>query len=388
MNILHLGKYYPPYHGGMEHYLKDLASEQVKQNHQVTVLVHNHNHGLLKSKSESETIDGVNVIRQASLRPVLFTPLMLGLVKTIKSLHQQQTIDVIHIHWPNPSACWLLFAQLDIPCLIQWHADMVTEGNSWVMKALHRLASPFEQALIKRCRTIQTSSPAYAEHSQALKPHRSKCHVVPLGIETKTFEPTEQDLKWADELWPEGQLRVFHLGRMTHYKNQKLLIALASQSKQHHTVMAGDGPLSQSLKAQAETLEVKNHVTFTGRLSASQVHALYRSCDVFCLPSDDRAESFGVVLLEAMYHDKILLVADTAGSGMAWLANQYNKGFVFKNNDIQDLMEQLHHIEENMATIKTLCSEFHYPIEKTAQAMSALYQQTIQSTKENEEDIT
>lgn len=382
MNILHLGKYYPPYHGGMEHYLKDLAAAQVKQNHQVTVLVHNHNHGLLKSKSEFETIDGVDVIRQASLRPVLFTPLMLGLIKTIKKRHREQAIDLIHIHWPNPSACWLLFSRLNIPFLIQWHADMVTEGNSWVMKFIHRLASPFEQSLIKKCRTIQISSPDYAKHSKALAPHTARCHVVPLGIDTQSFVTSESDGQWAESQWPQGQLRVFHLGRMTHYKNQSLLIKLADQYHHHYTVVAGDGPLLPDLKKQAHALGVNKAVTFTGRLTSSQVHALYQSCDVFCLPSDDRAESFGVVLLEAMYHDKVILVADTKGSGMAWLANHYNKGFVFKSNDIDHLKSKLDHIKNHLHAIQSHPKDFHCAIEKTAQDMEALYQQTIQTQKD------
>ena len=76
MKLLHLGKYYPPFHGGMESYLRDLAEAQVKQGHQVWVVVHNHLWGWLKSTTHHEVINGVQVIRLACSRPVLHTPLM------------------------------------------------------------------------------------------------------------------------------------------------------------------------------------------------------------------------------------------------------------------------------------------------------------------------
>ena len=107
MNILHFGKFYPPFNGGMEIYLRDLA-EQQSQKHTVTALVHNHNFKSIKSSSQEQTINQVHVIRQQTLKPILFTPIMLGANKAVSKLIDNNKVDVIHISWPNPSALFLL----------------------------------------------------------------------------------------------------------------------------------------------------------------------------------------------------------------------------------------------------------------------------------------
>lgn len=380
MKILHLGKYYPPFHGGMEHYLQDLAEAQVKQGHQVTVLVHNHQHGMVKAPTHIEHINGVQVIRQKSTRPVLFTPLMLGFNRTLKRLVHEQQIDLLHLHWPNPTLALLLFNKKikKIPWLIRWHADMVTESSSGILKFIYRLIRPIEQALINQSDCILISSPSYIPHSTALQKNRSKCQVLPLGISPLVKNPKTLPIKWANDQWPEDKLKVFNLGRLTYYKNQKLLIKAARKGV-HHTLIAGDGHLHSELQSQINHSQLTN-VQLMGSLGWQEVNALYQSCDVFCLPSDDRAESFGVVLLEAMWHNKIILVADTHGSGMTWLAQQYNKGFVFKSNDTQDLLAQLDHIQNHMDEIKQRPKDFKWPIEQTTLLLNNHYQSIKKET--------
>ncbi len=378
MNILHLGKYYPPYHGGMEHYLKDLAEAQAQMGHQVTVLTHNHQHGLLTSKSSEQNINQVKVIRQASTRPFLFTPLMLRMHRKIKQLHKKNAIDILHIHWPNPSALRLLIRPLNIPYYLQWHSDMVTEPSSFFLKLIYHFIAPIEQKLINRCVLIQTSSPNYQTRSLPLQKNKKKVKVIPLGIDPEAIANIRTDIAWAKSLWHQDQFRIFHLGRMTHYKNQKLLIELASKNKHNHIIIGGNGALLTSLQQQIKNSNTADNVTLTGALSWPQVHALYQTCDVFCLPSDNRAESFGVVLLEAMWHNKIILVSDTTGSGMSWLAQNYNKGFVFKNNDIEDLIQKLHDITTDKQNIQSQPKDFKYHINDTANAVLKLYHSITQ----------
>ena len=120
-------------------------------------------------------------------------------------------------------------------------------------------------------------------------------------------------------------------------------------------------------------------MTLTGAVSTTRAHQLFSECDVFCLASHDRAESFGVVLLEAMHHDKIILVADTPGSGMSFLAEHYNKGFTFRSNDVTDLVRQLQRIHADLDAIRARPGHFAFGIDVIATQIEQLYNKHIKT---------
>lgn len=382
MNILHFGKYYPPYHGGMEHYLRDLAEQQVRQGHQVTVLVHNHRHGYLKSNTQVEQQKGVKIIRQAALRPLLFTPLMLGLNKTIKQLSQQK-IDLIHIHTPNPSSFLLLLNRQakQLTWLLQWHSDMVTQHSSGLLKLAYYLLRPLEKKLLKQSQMVLVSSDNYRTHSPPLQSCSKQVKILPLGINPKQIITENLPENWTEQQWDGNQLRLFSLGRLTFYKNQQMLVKAVKKADQCQLIIAGNGQLENRLKQQIRQQQLSQRVKLLKQLNWRQINALYQSSDIFCLASHDRAESYGMVLLEAMVHDKIILVADTVGSGMSWLAENYNKGFTFKANDVDDFVKQINYISEHLSQIKQRPKDFQLNIEKTAQQLNDYYQQISRSTR-------
>ena len=374
MNILHIGKFYPPFHGGMEHYLCDLARQQAKQGHRVTVLVHNHQWRLLTAAHAAEHMDGVEVIRLRSFRPILFAPLMVGLNRQLRQLLKDQAPDVVHLHWPNPSLFLLLLNKSlkNIPWVIGWHSDMVTQNSKWLMKGLYRIIRPLESRLIHQAASLVVSTQAYADHSPQLTRHADKTHVIPLGLNTKDIQAMDETQQaesqtWAAQQWRDDQFKLFHLGRLTFYKNQKMLIDAMTLIQQGQLLIAGEGQLETDLQQQINRLQLAKRVRLLGRQSWSRVHALFQSCDVFCMASHDRAESFGVVLLEAMYHQKIILVPDTVGSGMRWLADHYAKGFVYQVNNPQDFALKIAHIKDNYAEITNRSGQFPFDIETIAE---------------------
>ena len=57
-----------------------------------------------------------------------------------------------------------------------------------------------------------------------------------------------------------------------------------------------------------------------GKLPEDELEALYRHASLFAMTSTDRAEAFGVVLLEAMAYSKAMIVRHVEGSGVGWVA--------------------------------------------------------------------
>ncbi len=345
MKIIHIGKYYPPFHGGMENYLNDLAEQQT-QSHDVTAIVHNHKFKRLFSLEKTENINKVKVIRLKTLRPILFTPLMLGLNKVVKRLLNNQHKDnIIHISWPNPSALLLLFnkSAKKTPWVIQWQSDMVTQNSSWLLKSAYFLFKPFEKKLLKQASAIIVSSQEYLNYSNALEKYKEKCHIIPLGQKQKPATFSQQDKKWAQDLWQAAQYKVYHIGRLTFYKNQKLLIAAAKLLPEAKFIITGSGDLESKLKQLIEENQLEN-VVLTGSLSHNKLLALLATCDAFCLPSNDRAESYGMVLIEALALHKNIIVSNLKGSGMRWIASTTPLGHVFDCNDAGDLVNKIKQI--------------------------------------------
>ncbi|HYC00846.1 MAG TPA: glycosyltransferase family 4 protein [Candidatus Limnocylindrales bacterium] len=95
---------------------------------------------------------------------------------------------------------------------------------------------------------------------------------------------------------------VLFLGRMTLQKGPEYFLEAAARVHRVHPgvrfVMAGSGDLLPRMIERAAELGLGAHVSFTGFVDREQAGVLYRSADVFVMPSV--SEPFGIVPLEAM----------------------------------------------------------------------------------------
>ncbi|HEX5091265.1 MAG TPA: glycosyltransferase, partial [Burkholderiales bacterium] len=80
----------------------------------------------------------------------------------------------------------------------------------------------------------------------------------------------------------------------------------------------GQGPLTEELQRIAREAGVAERVAFVGRIPESELPAWYHACDVFCLPSVEPAEAFGIVQVEAMACGKPVLCCQL-GNGVNWV---------------------------------------------------------------------
>jgi glycosyltransferase involved in cell wall biosynthesis len=73
----------------------------------------------------------------------------------------------------------------------------------------------------------------------------------------------------------------------------------------------GNGPLLETHKALACSLGIEGAVSFVGNVAHDAVAGFFDNCSLFVLPS--RAEPFGLVLLEAAFHQKGLVCTRVGG---------------------------------------------------------------------------
>lgn len=311
MRILHVGKYYAPQRGGIERCTQDLAEWAVAHGHAAAALVHQPA-GVLRGAAER--IGEVEVVRAGCVAAPLYTPLSPAFPLHLARLLDRFRPDLLHLHLPNPSAFWALTlpAARRLPWVAHWHAEVPTDTPDWRLRAAYRVYRPFEQTLLARSAAIVTTSEAYAAASRALAPWRAKTRAIPLGIGEAVAAPA------APPDWPAGTgLRLLAVGRLSAYKGFDVLLEALARCADARLVLIGQGEEAPRLQALAARLGVVDRVRFAGAVDDAGLSAAYAAADLVVLPSLDRGEAFGMVLLEAMRAGRAVIASDVAGSGIS-----------------------------------------------------------------------
>lgn len=129
---------------------------------------------------------------------------------------------------------------------------------------------------------------------------RHRARIRPMlenGVDLTRFVPAD----WPEPPSETNPLKMLFVGRLIPAKALPLLFE--AMVRLHHELpmeltVAGDGPMEQEWKAQAEAMGLAGQVKFVGPQTLDQVAGHMRAAHVFCLPSV--RESGGAVLLEAM----------------------------------------------------------------------------------------
>ena len=240
----------------------------------------------------------------------------------MSSIREARKADIVHVHLPNMlgALCCLLIGKRP-RLLLHWHSDVINKGMLAV------LLRPLEKALLKRADLVVATSQAYAEASPLLQDFKNKVTVVPIGVpdvaRTDVREDRAENLPLALQEKLVGKKLVLAVGRLVEYKGFNVLIEAAkSLNDDARVVIVGDGPLRENLKALIVRNGLENKVYLAGRLSDASLKALFAYAAVYCLPSVNRAEAFGVVLVEAMAHGIPVVATEIFGSGVPWV-NQH-----------------------------------------------------------------
>lgn len=136
---------------------------------------------------------------------------------------------------------------------------------------------------------------------------------------------------------------VLFLGRVTFQKGPDYFLEAAAKvcklNDKVKFVVAGHGDMTHKLIERAAELKLGNKVVFTGFLKRDEVEALFRSADVYVMPSV--SEPFGLSSLEAVLFDVPVIMSKQSGVGEV-LANALKVDFW----DVDELANQI------MAVIK------------------------------------
>jgi glycosyltransferase involved in cell wall biosynthesis len=279
--ILHIGKFYPPYRGGMESHLQ-LLCEELQRSVNLRVVVSS-----TSRDTTRETVNGVDVTRLGTALRFAGASISTGMRKCIADAGDA----LVHLHFPNPAAILAYLASGHRgPLVVTYHSDIVRQ------RILGSAFAPILDRFLRRCDGISVGSPNYIESSPTLQKFRDRCTVIPFGIDLAPFNA--QHCLLSEQIRTQyGPGIILAVGRLVGYKGFEYLIE-AMQKIDGHLLLVGTGPLRPQFEAQIARLGIGNRVTLLGEVD--DVTPYHRAADVFVLPSVTRAEAFGIVQLEAM----------------------------------------------------------------------------------------
>jgi len=131
-----------------------------------------------------------------------------------------------------------------------------------------------------------------------LEPHRDKIEIIPHGIDPVKHSVAEQDkVRNIQSMY--GPRLVIAIGRFVSFKGFEFLIR-AMQKVPGNLLLVGEGPLRGHLEGVARECGISGRVFFAGEIDNSEIVNYLSAAAVLSMPSISRAESFGIVQLEAM----------------------------------------------------------------------------------------
>jgi len=169
----------------------------------------------------------------------------------------------------------------------------------------------------------------------------SKIRVIPNGVDTEVFSPSMEIRKQMREQFgiPEEKFIWFTAGRIVEAKNYPGLLSAFRQVVGTHPhswlMIAGDGPLSGSLRKYAQSLEITGHVKFLG--IRRDIPSLMKMADGFVMASS--WEGLPMAVLEA--GASCLPVVSTNVGGIPEVVNHGKTGLLADANDMEALSQAM-----------------------------------------------
>lgn len=372
MHILHISKYAYPERGGIETFVRDLTREQSRQGHRVRILAH---HAVAGRPTEESCDQGVTITRCATLGVLAFSPISPAFPVQLRRLLKSCPPQIIHLHLPNPAVLFHHFFPKDIPLVIHWHADVQGAPGKRI-KRLYPAYRFFEKSCLDRAAAVIATTPPYLESSETLQPWRTKCTVIPLGLDQDRYPELPGIEKASPPL-------IVSVGRFSYYKGYEFLVRAAILIPEAKFSIVGNGPEYTRIKNMVRDLGLSGQIELPGEIPDEELQALFQRATLLCLPSVDRGEAFGMTQLEAMRYGLPLVSTAIPGSGVGWVNQDGVTGRVVPPASAEALAEAMRELlkHPDRATVFGQAGRHrlveHFTIARVAEALDRVYERVV-----------
>lgn len=307
--------YYPQVNGVVTSILM-LEEELIKLGHEVTIVT---------VKVPHHIDDKPNVLRINSIPFAKWKEFRLGVPffsETYKSI-KHMNFDVIHTHTEFSVGVLgkYMARSLEIPCIHTYHT-MYEDYTHYIYNLKHgknvvkRIIKKGSKQYVKKYDGIiaPTDKTRYALRSYGVK---NDIYVVPTGIDLHAFHKYDIDNPKIKNILNKYNITqddniILSLGRVSEEKSIQTIInqmdSILRVNPNTKLIIVGDGPYKKKLEKLCQSLNLAEHVVFTGQVEFSEVSYFYSIANVFV--SASKTETQGLTIMEAMASGVPVIVYD------------------------------------------------------------------------------
>ncbi len=309
---------------------------------------------VLTSKYSTFLIDALNQPAQENGKScrTFDHPLFDPINTDIQAIYEKDNVAVIVSNWPGGLNSSVNFAEHFPVKLVYMHHNFVHDFDDTEIENLNKTngilaVSPIAAAYFKE---LSNSEKIQVKNIEHMAPFwdEDKYLTYQLKYTKKEFFKNTFNLDITDD-YP----IICSVANLYWYKNHQVLIKALGllhhkDQTKFHLILAGDGPERKKLEQLTASLKLTNYVHFIGK--TLEVPELLYHADLHVLPSSH--ESFGLVHLEAATMKKPFVGATKTGA--EGFIQQGITGFIFENNNAQDLAEKLKILLNDSTLRKTM----------------------------------
>jgi glycosyltransferase involved in cell wall biosynthesis len=339
VNVLILNYEFPPLGGGAATASSSISNELGKLGHKVTVITSG-----IGKRLGVEQRGRVSIHRVRSFRKGIHTCGIIGAysyvlfaIPALAANLKRQRYDVIHYFFGLPTGLLSLFPGLHqrIPSIVSLRGSDVPyyDPHNKTLKYFHQLLMPVTRSIWNRADRVVANSEALRQI--ALKTDANiDIDVIVNGINKKLFKPTAKFRSKRD-----NPIRLICVSRLIKRKGIKYLLqALAGLDRQGmELVVVGKGPREKDLKKLCLQLDLSSNVTFMGYVPRMKLPAVYRSADIFVLPT--LSDSFSMAFAEATACG--LPIISTRTGGIPEIVEDGKNGILVRPGDVDRLRKAI-----------------------------------------------
>ncbi|MDE5566080.1 MAG: glycosyltransferase [Anaeroplasmataceae bacterium] len=330
--VLHIPNYYKPHIGGIEQTCHDIV-ESLKFQCQQKVICFSED-----KTTKHENIDGVEVVKCGVWKKILSQSISFSFKKELKKLLKEFQPECIILHFPNPFVehyVLKLTKKLNIKLVVWYHTDIIKQ------KFVRLFFKGQTKRILKKSSQIVCTSPIYPKFSDSLKNFGNKVTVIPSCINEARLAVDDSTLEYAQTIRKENQdkIIVFAIGRHVTYKGLTYLVEASKYLDDRYQIyIAGSGPLTKELKAQAKGDE---KIKFLGKIDDITLKAYFYAMDIYAFPSITKNEAFGLSLAEGMYFNHPAVTFEIPGSGVNYVSLAGITGIEVENRNVKAFAEAI-----------------------------------------------